>query len=254
MKQNVISKTFTLLRAFIDKQTEWGVNELSRYLEMPVSSVHRMLATLRNENIVEYSELTGKYKIGLDLIRMATVISTKVDVKKIARPHLIKLSRELHHSVYFALYYPHHRKLSFVDSIKSSHALQYVLEIGVLEPIHVAASGKSILAHLSESEINEVLKSEVESETESERIGAELKYIKEQGYAITAHERKKGALSVGAPVFDASENVIGSIICVIPVVDYQEEYESFYVQCVKKAAEDISFSMGYKKDKKGDSV
>ncbi|WP_275068809.1 hypothetical protein [Niallia circulans] len=32
---NVTSKTLEILKAFVDKQTEWGVNELARYLNYP---------------------------------------------------------------------------------------------------------------------------------------------------------------------------------------------------------------------------
>ncbi|MBM4763218.1 IclR family transcriptional regulator [Bacillus sp. B15-48] len=246
MKQNVVSKTFAILRAFTDKQYEWGVNELSRHLEMPVSTVHRLLSLLKEEKVLEYSEKTAKYRIGPDFIRMASIISSQIDVKKYARSFLVELSRNLKHSVYFALYFPQERKLSFVESIKSLHALQFVLEIGTLEPIHVASSGKSILAYLSEDEIHAVLAENVESELEREKIQEELKKIKAQGFAITANERKKGAQSISAPVFDASGVVIGSIICVMPVSDYEHEKESYYVSCIKKAADDLSYSLGYK--------
>jgi DNA-binding IclR family transcriptional regulator len=247
MKSNVISKTFSILRAFTDEQNEWGVNELARFLDIPVGSVHRMISMLKDEHVLEYSEKSGKYKIGSDFIRMASIISTNVDVKKVARPYLQSLSTDIHHSVYFSLYYPQHRKLSFVDSIKSSYALQYVLEIGVLQPVHIAASGKNILAYQSEAEINEILRSEVESESERIVLKTELKTIKDQGYAITANERKKGALSIGAPVFDASNTVIGSIICVIPIGDYDKEKELVYIKRIKEAAENISYSLGYLK-------
>ena len=132
MKTNVISKTFTLLRAFTDQQAEWGVNELSRYLGMPVSSVHRTISLLKNEHILEYSDKTGKYKIGTEMIRMASIIHANADIKKVARPFLKKLSSELNESIYFSLYYPQHKKLSFIDSEKSSNALQFVLDEGIL--------------------------------------------------------------------------------------------------------------------------
>ncbi|WP_408011226.1 IclR family transcriptional regulator [Pseudalkalibacillus sp. A8] len=251
MKQNVINKTFSVLRAFTDEKNEWGVNELSRFLDMPVSSVHRIISTLKSEYLLEYSERTGKYKVGSDLIRMASIISTNVDIKKLARPYLNELSMDLHHSVYLGLYYPQYRKLSFVESVKSSRALQYVLEIGVLQPIHIAASGKNILAHLSHSNILEILKEEIDSESDRKKFLEELKIIKDQGYAITANERKKGALSVGAPVFGASEEVIGSIICVIPIADYEKSKESDYIKRVKKAAQDLSYSLGYRKIERG---
>lgn len=247
MKSNVISKTFSLLRAFTDVQSEWGVNELARFLDMPVSSAHRMISSLKDEHILEYSEVTNKYKIGSDFIRMASIISTNVDVKKVARPFLENLATNLHHSVYFSLYYPQHQKLAFVDSVKSSYALQYVLEIGVLQPVHVAASGKIILANLNGDEIEMILEKEVETEYEKEILSDELKKVKEQGYAKTANERKEGALSIGAPVFDASRKVIGSIICVIPIGDYEESQENFFIQSVKDSAKEVSYLLGYPK-------
>lgn len=247
MNSNVISKTFSILRAFTDIQNEWGVNELSRYLKMPVSSTHRMISMLKDEHILEYSELTNKYRVGSDFIRMASIVSTNVDVKRVARPQLESLASDLRHSVYFGLYYPQHTKLSFVDSVKSSFALQYVLEIGVLQPIHVAASGKTILAYLLDSEIEDVLDKEGESQDKRNEIKEELKKIKSQGYAITANERKEGALSIGAPIFDARSKVIGSIICVIPIGDYQKELEGSYIEKIKEAALNISYKLGYPK-------
>lgn len=253
MSSNVISKTFTILRAFTDVQNEWGVNELSRHLKMPVSSVHRMISTLKDEHILEYSEVTNKYRVGTDFIRMASIISNNVDVKRVARPYLEGLASEVHHSVYFALYSPQHKKMSFIDVVKSIYALQYILDIGVLEPVHIAASGKTILAYLPKNEIEEILDLEDQTGVEREEIMEELKVIKNQGYAITSNERKKGAMSVGAPVFNASDKVIGSVICVMPIGEYQEELEPHYIEKVKQAAEDISYSFGYLK-KGGETV
>ncbi|MBP2075858.1 IclR family transcriptional regulator [Oceanobacillus polygoni] len=245
MGSNVISKTFKILRAFTDEKNEWGVNELSRHLEMPVSSLHRMITTLKQEYILEYSEQTNKYRIGIDFIRMASIISSNVNINKIVRPYLESLSTELHHSIYFAMYYSQYKKLSFIDSVKSSSALQYVLDLGVLEPIHIAASGKTILAYLSNLEVAAVLESEKVSVSEKNEILEELARIRSQGYAITANERKKGAMSIGSPIFNSSGEVIGSVICVIPISDYKKELENQYIKKVKDAAEDISYSLGY---------
>lgn len=247
MNSNVISKTFTILRAFTDVQSEWGVNELSRHLKMPVSSVHRMISTLKDEHILEYSEVTNKYRVGTDFVRMASIISMNVDEKRVARPYLESLASEVHHSVYFALYSPQHKKMSFVDVVKSIYALQYILDIGVLEPVTVAASGKTILSYLPESEIEDIFDIEGLTGSERDEMMEELNKIKKVGYAITSNERKKGAMSVGAPVLNASNKVIGSVICVIPIGDYKEEFETHYIEQVKKSAEQISYSLGYLK-------
>lgn len=244
MSSNLISRTFQLLRAFTDQKDEWGVNELSRYLDMPVSSVHRMMTTLKTEHILEHSEHTKKYKIGRDMIRMSAIISMNVDIQKIARPHLEELAESLHHSVYLALYCPKNKKMSFVDRVKSSFALQYVFEIGVLKPVHLAASGKSILAHLPMDEINKVMALEKQNAEEKEQLLNELQVIRNQGYAKTINERRMGALSIGAPVFNASREVIGSIICVVPVGDFVEEEEQKYIDNIMKSAANVSKLLG----------
>lgn len=245
MKPGVISKTFTILRAFTDEKSEWGVNELARYLKMPVSSVHRLLATLKIENILEFSDQTEKYRMGSEFIRMSSIVSNNVDMKRYARPYIEELATRIPHSVYLALYNPQHKKLAFVDSIQGSQGLQYVLEIGVLQPIHIAASGKNILANLDQHDISEIIDREIEDDASKSQIRAELKKIKNEGYAKTFNERKEGALSIGAPIFDASQKVIGSIICVIPIGDYQEENEVEYISNVKSAASNISHLLGY---------
>ena len=246
MQSNVISKTFTLLRAFTDHQPEWGVNELSRHLKMPVSSVHRMISMLRNENILKISETTGKYKLGTEMIRMASIIYADVDIKKIVRPFLKTLSKTLNESIYFSLYYPQHAKLAFIDSVKSSSVLQYELDLGVLQPVHIAASGKSILAYLSIDEINHILNSQVEDLDERKKILNELSTIKDQGYAKTANERIVGAQSIGVPIFNATQKVIGSIICLIPISDYEIGKEDMIIQNTVTIAHKISSVLGYK--------
>lgn len=245
LRSNVIAKTFHLLRAFTDHQNEWGVNELSRFLDMPPSSVHRMITMLRDENILSFSETTEKYKVGDDFIRMASIISANVDIKKIARPYLMQVADTTGHSVYLAHHYPEHHKLAFIERVRSSYALQYVLDIGVLQPIHVAASGKCILAFLEEEVIHQIVNENISDDEKRKEIFQELETIRENHYAITSNERKQGALSVGSTIFDASKKVIGSIICVLPISDFKIKNKQMYIDHITKAAKEISYSLGY---------
>lgn len=242
---NVISKTINLLKAFTDKQNEWGVNELARFLNMPVSSTHRMLNILKDENILTLSESTGKYCIGEEFIRMASIVSANSDIKSISRPYMKQLATELGHSVYLAQYYPQYKKFAFIEAVRSKSALQYLLDIGVLNEIHIAASGKSILSFLKQDVINEIISENISNNEEKEKLMKEIQMIRENGYAMTANERKEGALSVAAPIFDATKKVIGSIICVLPITEYKEEKKELYVVNVKRVARKISHLLGY---------
>ncbi|WP_420793139.1 hypothetical protein [Paenibacillus polymyxa] len=43
------------------------------------------------------------------------------------------------------------------------------------------------------------------------------------GYSYTYSERKNESIGIGAPIFDATNHVVGSIICAIPLSLYKEE-------------------------------
>ncbi|GGJ99189.1 IclR family transcriptional regulator [Lentibacillus kapialis] len=249
MKQNrnLVSKVITILRAFADVKMEWGVNELSRYIGIPAGSLHRHLSILMDENILNVSHESGKYTIGEEFIRISSIISSRVKIKDVAKPFLETLAQTVDQSVYLALYHPQYKQLSFVESVQSSKALQYILEIGVLKPIHIAASGKSILAQLENSEKELILHNIGMDKESAMKLDEELSMIRNEGYALTANERKKGALSVGVPIFGVSHKVIGSVITVIPIVSYEESQKDFIVEQTKKAANDISYAIGFEK-------
>ncbi len=244
-KSNVILKTVNVLFAFTDKQPEWGVNELARYLDYPVSSLHRILKTLREQDILQVHPQTRKYTFGSELIRLAAIVHSKSDMKRIAEPFLKNLSETVDETVYLALYYPQHKKLSFIHSIQSSRALQYLLEPGVLQSIHIAASGKAILSFLEDEEIESVLNMENVAEKERKTIWNDIQTIRREGYSITTSERKKESVGIGAPLFDSTCKVIGSIICAIPAHLYEESRKAFIVQNVQKQARNISHILGF---------
>lgn len=245
---NVISKAFAIIRAFTDEKSDWGVNELARYLEIPVSSLHRNLKTLRDENILGISAQTGKYTIGPELVRMASIISSQVEIKQVARTFMEEISSTISESVYLGLYHPQYRKISFVEGVHSQNPLQYVLEIGVLQSIHIAASGKVVLAHLDDDEIQRIFEKEAVDIDEQEQICDEIKLIREQGYMITLGERLAGASGTAAPIFDSTQKVIGCITCVIPLNHYDEKQKYKVAKKVMEGAAKISYVLGYKQD------
>jgi DNA-binding IclR family transcriptional regulator len=245
---NVITKTFAVLKAFTDVQMEWGVHELSRYLHFPASSLHRILKILKSEDILQISPETGKYKFGPEMVRMASIISVDVDLKKVAKPYMRRLSAAFDESVYLTQYHPQHKKLTFIDCVNSSKPLQYVIEIGVLQEVHIAASGKSILAFLDKDEIEAVFQTEKVDEEKQQELYKEMKRIRKQGYSMTVNERKQGALSIAAPIYDASLKVIGSLVYNIPANRFDERLKDEVAKQIIQEAGNISHALGFRRE------
>jgi DNA-binding IclR family transcriptional regulator len=237
------------MKAFTDVKMEWGVNELSRYVKIPVGSLHRHLGILKDENILKISPETGKYTIGNEFIRISTIVSSKAKIKDVALPFLENSANKLNQSIYLSIYHPKYRKLSFVESVLTSSALQYILEKGILQPIHIAASGKSILAYLNKYESETIIDEIGLDSKEIKVLKEELKTIRQEGYAMTSNERKEGALSIGAPIFNVSSTVIGSIIVVVPIINYKKSQKELLINEVKETAQLISHAIGFTSEK-----
>lgn len=245
VNSNAISKALIVMRAFTDIQNEWGVNELARHLKFPVSSLHRIMTILKNEQLLEISSETGKYKIGLELIRISSIVSNKLEYKEIAKPYMQLVSDAFNKSVYLSIYHPQEKKMSFIDRVNSTNTIQYVLEIGVLHPLYKAASGKIILAFLPQKEIDDLLNKNILDDTERKRLQEEIRLFQEQGFALTRNERNVDSVGIAAPIFNASQKVIGSMTCVIPEPASNTELNQQIALKVIQEAKNISHNLGF---------
>ena len=88
-----VDRAAALLLALGDSHGEAGVTELARRLGLHKSTASRLLATLEKRGLVEQDEETGKYRLGLIVIRLAERAERTLDLRSIAMPELDRLAR-----------------------------------------------------------------------------------------------------------------------------------------------------------------
>src|SRR5690625_2233457 len=204
-----------MLRAFEDKKPACGVNEIARYLELTGSNTHRNAQILTHKATVEMYTQSFKYNVHRMTLRSASIISYQIELKKNAKPFLEDISSTSNESVYIVIYHPQHKKISFVEGIHSPNPLQYVLKVGALQPIHIAASGKTVLAFLENEEIQGIFEDENVGLAEQNRIRQDIQLVREQGFLVTLGERLVGASGTAAPIFNSTLKVIGCVRAVL---------------------------------------
>ena len=69
------------------------MTELARRLGLHKSTASRLLATLEKRGLVEQDEESGKYRLGLVVIRLAETAEQTLDLRSIAMPELDRLAR-----------------------------------------------------------------------------------------------------------------------------------------------------------------
>ena len=82
-----------VLDAFLDVPGEAGTNELSRRTGINASTVSRLLSTLVAGGYVEHVPESGRYRLGPHLIRLANHMMSSLDLRTLARPHLMALEQ-----------------------------------------------------------------------------------------------------------------------------------------------------------------
>lgn len=227
-----------------------GVRELAKALDMQPSTVSRLLSALHAERFVQRDPKTGGYSPHLELMRLGLLISQKLDVRKVARPHMDAIVAACDESVFLGVYDPATQQMLRVESVQSSNPLRYVVELDKWTEVYQGASGLGIVAFLAPDERESILELADQNATGDKpwlrrtELEPLLETFREQGYAITHGRRKEGAVGVSAPIFDAGGGVVGDVILTIPNVRFESEREPEYASLVIEAADAITADIG----------
>jgi IclR family transcriptional regulator, KDG regulon repressor len=127
--------------------------------------------------------------------------------------------------------------------------LRVYTDVGSRGPLH-AGTSRMLLAHAPESVQTQVLTQRLPRFTPATRtdatwIAADLQRIRVRGYLVTSDEVVAGAVSVGAPVRDASGQVVAVIFISAPTMRMRPPRPRALVAVVQDAAAKLSHALGY---------
>ena len=209
-----VDRAAALLLALGESQGEAGVTELARRLGLHKSTASRLLATLQKRGLVEQDDETGKYRLGLVVIRLAERAERTLDLRGIALPELERLARLTHETTGLGIL--DGDTMLTVAQVDGPNLIAVGDWTGRATPLHCVASGKVLLSSLAEREVLRIVRRGLVSYTERtivelEPLLEELARIRRRGYATAIGEYELGLNAVAAPVHDARGNVIAAV-------------------------------------------
>jgi DNA-binding IclR family transcriptional regulator len=249
--RNPLGRSFQILRYFLRSADDAiGVRRIAADLEIAPSSVHRLLAGLVEEGLVEQVDDTGLYSLGLEMIRMAHMAADRLPLHKVAIPHLRELVAVSNETALVGAYDHIRREMMFVAMVESNQSLRYVNRMWEWMPIYAGASGLAIMAFLPESEQREIIARTHlapitdRTITEPYKLEHQFELIRERHYACSFGQRPPGAVAIGAPIFGAGGNVIGDAIITVPEQRFDPASEAVLASHVIRCADRITRQMG----------
>jgi IclR family transcriptional regulator, KDG regulon repressor len=244
-----IERAADILELFISTSPELSVKEISQHLNLSKSTVHGIIKTLEHRGYLQQNPDDLKYKLGIKLFELGNFVGKHLDIRGIARPIISNLVAELNETVHLVTL--QRDELVYVEKVEGPSALTIYSHIGKRAPFHCTGVGKSILAYLSEKEVDRILSTVVLKSfteftmTDIQEIKEHLISIREQGFATDDEEIELGLKCVAAPIFNHQGNVIASISCAAPKMRLDEERLPKVIEGIKAAALEISKSIGY---------
>jgi len=244
-----IKRATQILKSFTANEKEFGVTELSKKLNLHKSTIHRILITLEDEGFLVKNKLTQKYSLGIKLFELGHILQNQIEVRSVALPIMKELAKKTGESIDLNIV-SDNKRIS-IEKIESSQDIRKIIQIGKILPLYCGGSGKALLAHLPEENIDTYIK-ETKLEklgpntiTDPDKLKEHLKQIKNDGYAISFEERITGSVSIGAPIFDYTRNVIASISVSGPISRFPKDKIQLYISLVKEETLKISSLMGF---------
>lgn len=233
-----------------------GGGDLGRRLGLHRTTLSRFLATLARRHYVEPIEGTDRYRVGLKALELASAPLRGLPLREIGAPILEQLNRATGETVHIVVL--DGGEVVTIDRVEAEHPITLRTDIGSRRPAYASAAGKAMLAHVPETEVDEILARGMPARTANTitttlRLKAQRQEIRMRGYALDDEENVEGVRCVAAPVFDLTGRLAGAVSLAAPTyrVDVPRLLE--LAVPVVEAAHRLSRQLGYRVDEHGRS-
>ncbi|BBC71857.1 IclR family transcriptional regulator [Altererythrobacter sp. B11] len=216
------TRTLDIIEYVVAHDRPLVAQEIAVALGIPVSSLSYLLATLVDRH---YLVREGRrYSAGPGLERLQAK-SGGFSLSERAAPLVRTLRVQLNETSSFFVRSEWDVEATVTES--SEQALRYSIETGKRIPMHVMASGKALLAAMSDEELDRYF-AESQRErltpstvTEEGPLRAQLARIRKDGFAMTDEERSLGICGIGRVVTIGGEPV-GALSVAVPKVRFDD--------------------------------
>lgn len=246
-----VARALTLIEILAQEKRDLSLTELSKKSGWPKSTVHGLIATLRDFHMVEQAEETGYYRLGIRLFELGNIVMRSWDIAAIAKPYLRKLNNNLGEMVQLAM--EDRGEVLYLDKLDSNRMMRIVSEIGTRLPMHCSGLGKVLLAYKKdENEIKKILTQKGMRAMTSHTIVTiadflkEAELIRERGYGMDDQEIMDGLRCVAVPIFDAEDQVNYAISISGFYGNLRGEHLNNVIAELKDTAKNISYDLGYR--------
>lgn len=220
------------------------LSDLSRRTGLHPSTLCRLLETLACRAFVHRDEVSGLYRVGATLGRIAAAESPLRELCRRVRPTLQALRDSFNETTNLTV--REGRFVRYLDQVESSHPLRMFTELNARVPLHATGAGKALLFGLSTTAIRSILSgTELESFTKHTITDLEswisvLRRAERRGFALDREERQEGVRCIALPL-RIPELPLAAISISFPVNRIRADQHTQLAQAILEAIRPLEY-------------
>ncbi|WP_427005445.1 IclR family transcriptional regulator [Pseudarthrobacter sp. H2] len=219
------------------------VTELAQAVGMSRPTAFRLLLSLEQTGFVD--RVDNRYLLGWQMARLGRLADPYAGAVARIQPIMDEYAAKLNETISFAMV----RNKTTYDVIAEASGSRYLnashLYVGMLYPAHASATGKLLLAELSDDEITATLPEKLESYTahtitDLKTLLQEIREVRKQGYAVIDDELEEGLFAAAYPVRDGTGGLIGILAVQGPTQRLKSDKLPGAINLLRQAAVEIA--------------
>jgi DNA-binding IclR family transcriptional regulator len=244
-----VSTSIRLLKAFSEERHEIGISDLAKRLGVAKSTVHRLAVTLVADGMLEQNPDSGRYRLGMALFSLGSLVRRRMTMSNEARPLLRELREKVNETVHLAVL--DGSEIMYVFNLESTQAIRMRSDVGVRKPAYCTAEGQVMLAFQPPEVVARVVNGGLaartpQTVTDPESLKKVLDGVRARGCAIEDEESELGMRCIAAPLRNDAGEVVAAVGLAGPVSRLSKKALATFVPHVIETAAAISARLGHR--------
>lgn len=241
---SALDKALAVLESVTSHAQPIGLPELSKQLDLPRQTVHRILVQLTTAGMIKRARERDRYIIGPRLSKLATTTLVAANHDAPVRSVLQSLVNDINETCNIGIL----DGLDFVylERIESDWPLRVTLQAGSRVPAYCTSGGKVLLAHLNTRPLKRLLRARPLTAytpltiTDVKTLEQDMTSSRQSGFAINNAEFTPGIIGIAVPIRGPGAYPVAALACHAPSARISLDAIKEYVPNLNAAAAAIT--------------
>jgi IclR family acetate operon transcriptional repressor len=241
-----LARALEVLDCFEDGETTLNLKEISALIDLPESSLFRILLTLKSQGYL-LQNADGSYRLP-DKLLFGRLQERAERCRAVVRPHLSALASRFDETASLAFLFGD--QIRVLDVLETFHEVRMTNRPGRVLPPHCSSLGKVITAFQEQALIERMLevyglvRRTEYTIVDRRALMEEYATIRSQGYAFDHQETVLGGICIAAPISERNGRVVAGISVSTPLVrmtpEREAEIRNTLMETARQASRDLA--------------